>query len=118
MRQQQRGNASVEPPPTSCDAVGEAWQPEDPPPGPAWRDMDGPARLRRAGRILTTVAVVLVAVGALSYASSHSGVPGGAPAGVTSQQSEAALPDGVPTESDSPFAPASADTLPPKPRTR
>ncbi|MCX4885688.1 hypothetical protein [Streptomyces sp. NBC_00847] len=117
MRQEQRGNASVEPPPASFDAVGEAWQPDDPLPGPAWRDMAGPARLRRAGRILATVALVLVAVGALSYASSRSGAPGGTPTGATSQQSEEVLPDGVPTESESPSAPTSSGTLPPRART-
>lgn len=115
-RERQRG-ASVEPRSASFDAVGEVRQPEDPLPGPAWRDMDGPARWRRAGRVLATVAAVLVAAGALSQASSRSDAPGGTPTGVTSQQSEEVVPDGVPTATAPPSAPAYAGTPPPRPRT-
>ncbi|MFJ9543796.1 hypothetical protein ACIRPX_42210 [Streptomyces sp. NPDC101225] len=101
----------------SLDAVGEVWEPEDVWPGPPWREMDGPARCRRVGRILSAIAAVLVAVGALSYASSRSGVPGGTPGDTASQQSEPLLPNGVPTETGLPSAPAYAGTPPPMPRT-
>lgn len=99
------------------DAVGEVWEPEDPWPGPPWRDMDSRARRRRVGRVLGTVAAVLVAVGALSHVPARSGVPDGTPGGGTSEQSEDVLPDGVPTATGLPTAPALAGTPPATPRT-
>lgn len=99
------------------DAVGDLWEPEDRWPGPAWRDMDGPARRRHVGRILAAVAAVALAVGALSLGPSESGVPGGTPGDATTQQSEDVLPDGVPTWTDPTSTPAQTDARPPTPRT-
>ncbi|MFE7173266.1 hypothetical protein [Streptomyces sp. NPDC057616] len=93
------------------------WEPEDPWPGAAWRDMDGPARCRHVGRILAAVAVVALAVGALSLWPTESGVSDGAPGATTSQQSEDVVPDGVPTWTDLPSTPARTGTRPPTPRT-
>ncbi|WP_406312534.1 hypothetical protein OHA48_29605 [Streptomyces sp. NBC_00114] len=59
-----------------------------------------------------------MAVKALSQASGRSGAPGGAPTVTISQQSDEVLPDGVPTATAPPSAPAYAGTLPPRPRTR
>ncbi|WP_406164645.1 hypothetical protein [Streptomyces sp. NBC_00996] len=98
------------------DAVGEMWELEDRWP-PAWRDMDSRARRRRAGRALGTVAAVIVAVGALSHLPTGSGAPDGTPGDSTSQQSEDVLPDGVPTATDLPSAPAYAGSPPPTPHT-
>ncbi|WP_427164654.1 hypothetical protein ACQF4J_04560 [Streptomyces sp. C1-1] len=117
VRQERREDAPAEPWSASFDAVGEVWQPEERRPAPAWRDMDGPTRWRRVGHVLATVAAVLVAVGALSQASSRSGTPGGTPTVATSQQSDEVLPDDVPTANAPPSAPAHAGTLPPRPRT-
>ena len=114
---ERRGGASSETGPVSLDAVGEVWEPEELWPGPEWRDMDGPARCRRAGRTLAAIAAVLVAVGVLSYASSRSSAPGTPPGDATSQQSEEALPDRVPAGTDTPSAPAYAGTPPPTPPT-
>lgn len=58
-------------------AVGELWQPEEPWPGPAWRDLDRRARLRRVGRVLGTAAAVAVALTAWSQLSTGPGTPGG-----------------------------------------
>jgi deazaflavin-dependent oxidoreductase (nitroreductase family) len=117
VQKEPQGGAPVEPRPASFDAVGEVWQPDEQRPGPAWRDLDGPARWRRVGRTLATVAALLVAAGALSHASSRPDVPDGTPTGATSQQSEEVLPDGAPTATAPPPAPAYAGTPPPRPRT-
>ena len=93
---QERQRATVEPS-ASLEAVGEGWEPEDRRPGPAWRDMDGPARRRRAACVLGTVAAIIVAVGALSLVPTRSGSSDGAPGDSTSSQSEDVLPDGAPT---------------------
>ncbi|MGQ4388726.1 hypothetical protein [Streptomyces sp. SAS_270] len=97
------------------EAVGELWELEDRPPGPAWRDMDSRARRRRAGRVLGMAAAVILAVGALSRLPTGSGYPDGTSGDGTSQQSEDVVPDGVPTL---PSATAYTGTLPPTPRTR
>lgn len=68
-------------------------------------------------RALATVAVVFVAIAALSHASSRSGASGGTPTVTTSQQSDEVLPDGAPTANAPPSDPAYTGTLPPRPRT-
>lgn len=88
-----------------AEAVGELWQPADPWPGPPWRDLDGRARRRRAGRVLGTVAAITVALGLFS----HLTAPGSSydePGDSISQQSEQA-PSGWPT--------AAADITTPSP---
>ncbi|MFC8868633.1 hypothetical protein ACFUAC_13385 [Streptomyces sp. NPDC057148] len=66
------------PPPA---AVGELWRPEDPWPGPGWRELDGRARVRRIGRVLGTAAAVALALTAWSQLSTGPGTPpGGEPA--------------------------------------
>ncbi|MER6530616.1 hypothetical protein [Streptomyces sp. NPDC001508] len=83
------------------DAVGELWQPRELSYGPAWRDLDGPARRRRVGRVLGTVAAAALALSALSLLPAG---PGGGPAGpddATSQRSED-VADPLPTATASP----------------
>ncbi|MFC7882367.1 hypothetical protein ACFUVV_10900 [Streptomyces sp. NPDC057376] len=66
------------PPPA---AVGELWRPEDPWPGPGWRELDGRARVRRIGRVIGTAAAVALALTAWSQLSTGPGTPpGGGPA--------------------------------------
>ncbi|GGQ26126.1 hypothetical protein ACFFKE_18275 [Streptomyces mutabilis] len=73
------------PPPT---AVGELWLPEDPWPGPAWRELDGRARVRRVGRVIGTAAAVALALTAWSQLSTGPGTPGGEPADTIGQRLE------------------------------
>ncbi|MFG2683638.1 hypothetical protein [Streptomyces sp. NPDC048392] len=70
------------------DTVGEAWRPEDPWRGPAWRELDGRARLRRAGRVLGTAAAVALALAAWSHLSTGPVAPGTAPAETIGQHRE------------------------------
>ncbi|MFE7901717.1 hypothetical protein ACFU3E_30295 [Streptomyces sp. NPDC057424] len=77
-----------------ADAVGDLWQQDGPP--PPWRDLDGPARLRRIGRVIATVAAIGVAVGAWSLLSTTAGTPGEQQDVSTVQELEK-LPDAVPT---------------------
>ncbi|MEU3933099.1 hypothetical protein AB0E85_13825 [Streptomyces sp. NPDC029044] len=79
-----------------ADAVGDLWQPEGP--GPAWRELDGPARLRRAGRVIATVAAIGLALGAWSLLSTMAGAPSDGPGGGTVQEVGEA-PGAVPTTS-------------------
>ncbi|CAM5637050.1 MULTISPECIES: hypothetical protein [Streptomyces] len=80
------------------EAVGDLWEP--PAPQPSWWELDRPARIRRAGRMLATVAVLGLALGAWSWLSTMAGAPGGDP-GTTIQQVEEA-PDAVPATSPAP----------------
>ncbi|MEU0898291.1 hypothetical protein [Streptomyces massasporeus] len=68
------------------EAVGDLWQPEGP--EPAWRELDGPARLRRAGRVIATVAVISLALGAWSLLSTTAGTPSDEPDVHTVQEVE------------------------------
>lgn len=63
------------------NTVGDPWQPDDP--WPLWRDLDGPARIRRLGRAVVTAAAIAVALGAWSILSTRAGVPGDGPGGAT-----------------------------------
>lgn len=82
-------------PPDGTDAdarpsgvVGELWHPEDPWTGPAWRALDGRARLRRVGRVIGTAAAVALALTAWSQLSTGPGTPGGGPADTIGQHLE------------------------------
>ncbi|MFJ4749383.1 hypothetical protein [Streptomyces albogriseolus] len=79
------------------DAVGDLWQPDDPWEGPAWRDLDGRARLRRIGRVVGTAVAIALALGAWSQLSTGAGAPAEGPGDTVLQQSEEApvtLPSG------------------------
>ncbi|MEU2915632.1 hypothetical protein ACWCQ0_19700 [Streptomyces massasporeus] len=80
-------------------AVGELWQPEGP--GPAWRELDGADRLRRAGRMIATVAVIGLALGVWSLLSTTAGTPSDEPDVHTVQELEEA-PAPVPAASPAP----------------
>ena len=92
-----------------ADAVGEVWQPESP--GPAWRELDGPARLRRAGRVIATAAAIGLALGAWSLLSTTAGDPAQEP-GVGRVQDVEEAPAAFPTTSPGPTAAASASAVP------
>jgi hypothetical protein len=85
----------------SCDTVGEAWRPEDPWTGPAWRELDGRARLRRAGRVIGTATAVALALTAWSQLSTGPVPAGGGPAETIGQRLE-----------ESPALPAPASLAP------
>lgn len=82
------------------EGVGELWQPDEPRTGPAWHELDGRAKCRRAARVLgvaTVTALILVAV--------RPGDTGGRPGdtGTTVQQSEDA-PEMLPSVTGTPAA--------------
>ncbi|MFJ8188938.1 hypothetical protein ACIQ8D_03915 [Streptomyces sp. NPDC096094] len=68
--------------------VGDLWHPEDPWTGPAWRALDGRARVRRVGRVIGTAAAVALALTAWSQLSTGTGTPGGGPAETIGQHLE------------------------------
>ncbi|MFE0803050.1 hypothetical protein [Streptomyces sp. NPDC058812] len=81
--------------------VGELWHPEDPWTGPAWRALDGRARIRRVGRVIGTAAAVALALTAWSQLSTGPGTPGGGPAETIGQHLE-----------ESPVLPTAASSAP------
>lgn len=83
--------------------VGDLWQTDGPP--PAWRELDGASRLRRAGRLIATGAAICLALAAWSILST-AGTPGHEPGSQMTQQGEDA-PAAVPAS-----APDPADTKP------
>ncbi|WP_186776701.1 hypothetical protein [Streptomyces salinarius] len=91
----------------TSDTVGEAWRPEDRRAGPAWRELDGRARVRRVGRVLGTAAAVALALTAWSQLSTGPVTPGSSEPGETIGQrleESPALPSadsgaGAPTDS-------------------
>ncbi|MBB6417850.1 hypothetical protein [Streptomyces sp. AK010] len=89
--------------------MGELWQPVDP--RPAWRDLDGPARLRRTGRVIGTAAAIGLALGAWSLLSTTAGAPSGDPGGSTVQEVEEA-PGAIPTTSPGSSAVVPTPTAP------
>lgn len=80
------------PPVDKADTVGEMWRPEDPWPGPAWRELDGRARLRRVGRVLGAAAALALALAAWSQLSADEVGPGGEPAATIGQRLEESPP--------------------------
>ncbi|KUO14780.1 hypothetical protein [Streptomyces dysideae] len=87
--------------PLEADHVGDLWQPEAVGTGPAWRDLDGRARLRRAGRVTATAAAIALALGAWSLLSTNGGTPSDSPDAGTVQQLEEA-PEELPMATDLP----------------
>ncbi|MER7052270.1 hypothetical protein [Streptomyces sp. NPDC000351] len=83
------------------DVIGEPWHPEDPWTGPAWRELDGRARIRRVGRVIGTAAAVALALTAWSQLSTGTGTPGGGPADTIGQHLE-----------ESPVLPSAASLAP------
>ncbi|MGQ5574590.1 hypothetical protein [Streptomyces sp. ECR3.8] len=81
--------------------VGDLWQPDSP--QPTWRELDRPARLRHAVRLLATGAAICLALAAWSMLSTTAGTPGHDPGGRTTQQVEdapAAVPASAPEHAD------------------
>ncbi|ARP71066.1 hypothetical protein LK07_16235 [Streptomyces pluripotens] len=101
----------------SVDAVGELWERRGPWAGPAWRDVDGRARRRRVGHVLGSVAVIALAVSALSCVPAGPGLPGEGPADGTAQRSEDVPPDRVPAVTGLSTGPIRTGTAQPAPRT-
>ncbi|MEU1873638.1 hypothetical protein [Streptomyces sp. NPDC019793] len=86
--------------------VGEAWRREETWSGPAWRELDGRARLRRTGRVLGTAAAVALALTAWSQLSTGPATPDSGPAETIGQRLEES--PALPT----PAAPAPASLSP------
>ncbi|GHB42203.1 hypothetical protein GCM10010377_36290 [Streptomyces viridiviolaceus] len=92
------------PVPGTPEAVGELWQADDVWTGPAWRDLDGRARLRRVGRVIGTAAAVTLALTAWSQLSTDSVAPADGPGETIGQRLEEAPVDLPATASPSPGA--------------
>ncbi|WP_030190082.1 hypothetical protein [Streptomyces violaceorubidus] len=86
------GRGPQEPPADRPDrargTVGEAWRREETWAGPAWRELDGRARLRRVGRLAGTAAALALALTAWSQLSTGPATPGGGPAETIGQRLE------------------------------
>ncbi|MEV7223574.1 hypothetical protein AB0N98_27300 [Streptomyces sp. NPDC093681] len=83
-----RSSSPSSPSSLTSDTVGEAWRPEDRWAGPAWRELDGRARVRRLGRVLGTAAAVALALTAWSQLSTGPVTPGSGPAETIGQRLE------------------------------
>ncbi|MFE2593499.1 hypothetical protein ACFXDD_31600 [Streptomyces anthocyanicus] len=90
------------------DTVGEPWRREDAWAGPAWRELDGRARLRRTGRVLGTAAAVALAVTAWSQLTTGPATPGGGPAETIGQRLEES--PALPSPASVADTPASAES--------
>lgn len=101
------GGSRDEPTDSGPAAVGDLWQPEDPWTAPAWRDLDGRARLRRVGRVIATAAAIALALGAWSCLST-SGPASDGPGVTTVRQLEEAS-QGPPTAAPFPRGSGFAD---------
>jgi hypothetical protein len=101
------GGSHDEPTDSGPAAVGDLWQSEDPWTAPAWRDLDGRARLRRACRVITTAAAIALALGAWSCLST-SGPASDGPGVTTVRQLEEAS-QGPPTAAPFPRGSGFAD---------
>ncbi|GHA41714.1 hypothetical protein [Streptomyces anthocyanicus] len=103
-------------PPADCsghpgrahDTVGEPWRREDAWAGPAWRELDRRARLRRTGRVLGTAAAVALAVTAWSQLTTGPATPGGGPAETIGQRLEES--PALPSPASVADTPASAES--------
>ncbi|CAL9592858.1 hypothetical protein [Streptomyces sp. enrichment culture] len=93
----------------TASTVGEAWRPDDPWPGPAWRELDRRARFRRAGRLLGAAAALALGLTAWSQLSAEEVAPDGEPATTIGQRLEESPP--VPSLA----SPATAESAPATP---
>jgi hypothetical protein len=75
------------------EAVGELWEPQDTA-GPAWRDMDGPARRRRLRHVIGTACAGALLLALASVVPAHA--PGG-DEGPTDATVSEATPSPMPT---------------------
>ncbi|MFE1248008.1 hypothetical protein [Streptomyces sp. NPDC058735] len=96
------------PSPVGSEAVGALWQRDYMTAGPAWRDLDGRARLRLVGRAVTTAVAIALALVVWSRLSPDSGTGTGEPTGDVVQQLEDA-PGDLPATTPAPQRPVSAD---------
>ncbi|MGI5427348.1 hypothetical protein [Streptomyces sp. CA-179760] len=108
-RQNRRRPRPGHTPDDRTQAVGDLWQPDGP--RPPWRELDGPARLRRAGRVIAAVVAIGLALGAWSALSTTAGTPHDGPGGSTVQEVEEA-PDAIPTTSPGSTAVEPTPTVP------
>ncbi|MEV0529877.1 hypothetical protein AB0I66_41330 [Streptomyces sp. NPDC050439] len=95
------GRAPQQPPPNALEAIGELWQPAPSQDQPAWHDLDGWGRVRRASGVLSAAVVLIAMLAALSRPPSGTGPESDLPGGVTLQQTEEAS-DGLPPTLPSP----------------
>jgi hypothetical protein len=95
------------------DAVGDLWCPQEPWAGPAWRELDGRARLRRAGRVVGTAAAVALALTAWSQLSTGPGAPARGPGDTIGRRlEETALPTAASPAPGASTSPAAFEPLP------
>ncbi|MCC9706937.1 hypothetical protein E4N62_17670 [Streptomyces sp. MNU76] len=87
------------------EAVGELWHPDEPRTGPAWHELDGWARCRRAARVLGVAAIIALIL-VVVRPDGTGGRPGDT--GTTVQQSEDA-PEVLPAVTGTPAASLPAD---------
>ena len=88
-----RPGSGASPSGEGVDAVGDLWCPQEPWAGPAWCELDGRARLRRAGRVVGTAAAVALALTAWSQLSTGPGTPARGPGDTIGRRlEETALP--------------------------
>ncbi|MFI9822540.1 hypothetical protein ACIHFC_19035 [Streptomyces sp. NPDC052013] len=85
----------------AADAVGDLWRPDDPWEGPAWRDLDGRARLRRVCRVAGTAVAIALVLGAWAQLSTGVGGRPEGPGDTVLQQSED-VPADLPTATSLP----------------
>ncbi|MER7716548.1 hypothetical protein ABTX99_06280 [Streptomyces flaveolus] len=108
-----RPGAGASPGGEGVDAVGDLWCPQEPWAGPAWHELDGRARLRRAGRVVGTAAAVALALTAWSQLSTGPGTPARGPGDTIGRRlEETALPTAA---SPAPGASASPAAFQPAP---
>ncbi|MEU6100289.1 hypothetical protein [Streptomyces flaveolus] len=95
------------------DAVGDLWSPQEPWAGPAWRELDGRARVRRVGRVVGTAAAVALALTAWSQLSTGPGTPTRGPGDTIGRRlEETALPTAASLAPGTSASPAAFEPAP------
>ncbi|MER7190057.1 hypothetical protein [Streptomyces flaveolus] len=95
------------------DAVGDLWCPQEPWAGPAWRELDGRARLRHVGRVVGTAAAVALALTAWSQLSTGPGTPARGPGDTIGRRlEETALPTAASLAPGASATPAAFEPIP------